>query len=77
MQVTDNNPNISTIQTAFSTAFMGLCRALEHQKILMPTAIAQEIFLQKNLLKDDEENRKVKRILETITKKLEEPVTPA
>ena len=76
MPITENNANISANVTAFSTAFIGLCRALEHQKILMPSAIAQEISLQRNLLKDDSESRNVKQVLDTITKRLQEPVTP-
>jgi hypothetical protein len=77
MPITENNVNVSASVTAFSTAFIGLCRALEHQKILMPSAIAQEILLQRNQLKDDSENRNVKQMLDTITKRLQEPVTPA
>ena len=77
MPITENNANLSASVTAFSTAFIGLCRALEHQKILMPGAIAQEIVLQKNQLKDDSENRNVKQMLDTITKRLQEPVTAA
>jgi hypothetical protein len=77
MPITENNANISANVTAFSTAFIGLCRALEHQKILMPSAIAQEIVLQKNLLKDDSESRNVKQVLDRITKSLQEPATPA
>ena len=71
MPIAENNANISANVTAFSTAFIGLCRALEHQKILMPSAIAQEIILQKNLLKDDSESRNVKQILDRITKRLQ------
>ena len=77
MPITENNANLSASVTAFSTAFIGLCRALEHQKILMPGAIAQEIVLQKNQLKDDSESRNVKQMLDTITKRLQEPVTAA
>jgi hypothetical protein len=77
MPITENNANISANVTAFSTAFIGLCRALEHQKILMPSAIAQEIVLQQNLLKDDSESRNVKQVLDRITKSLQEPATPA
>ena len=77
MPITENNANISANATAFSTAFIGLCRALEHQKILTPSAIAQEILLQRNLLKDDSESRNVKQVLDRITKKLQEPVTSA
>ena len=77
MPITENNANVSASVTAFSTAFIGLCRALEHQKILMPSAIAQEILLQRNLLKDDSESRNVKQVLDTITKRLQEPVTSA
>jgi hypothetical protein len=77
MPITENNANISANVTAFSTAFIGLCRALEHQNILMPSAIAQEILLQRNLLKDDSESRNVKQVLDRITKKLQEPVTSA
>lgn len=71
MPIAENNANTSANVTAFSTAFIGLCRALEHQKILMPSAIAQEIILQKNLLKDDSESRNVKQILDRITKRLQ------
>lgn len=77
MPTTEYNPNVSTVQTAFTAAFMGLCRALEHQKLLMPGAIAQEIFLQRNMMKDDQEGKNVKKVLENLTKKLEEPVNPA
>jgi len=77
MPITENTANTSANVTAFSTAFIGLCRALEHQKILMPSAIAQEILLQRNLLKDDSESRNVKQVLDTITKRLQEPATPA
>jgi hypothetical protein len=77
MPITENNANISANVTAFSTAFIGLCRALEHQKILMPSAIAQEIVLQQNLLKDDSESRNVKQVLDRITKSLQEPAKPA
>lgn len=77
MPITENNANLSASVTAFSTAFIGLCRALEHQKVLMPGAIAQEIVLQRNQLKDDSENRNVKQMLDTITKRLQEPVTAA
>lgn len=76
MPTTESNANTSANVTAFSTAFIGLCRALEHQKILMPSAIAHEILLQRNLLKDDSESRNVKQILDTITKRLQEPATP-
>ena len=76
MPIMENNVDVSASVTAFSTAFIGLCRALEHQKILMPSAIAQEISLQRNLLKDDSESRNVKQVLDTITKRLQEPVTP-
>ena len=76
MPIMENNADVSASVTAFSTAFIGLCRALEHQKILMPSAIAQEISLQRNLLKDDSESRNVKQVLDTITKRLQEPVTP-
>ncbi len=76
MPTMENNDKVATTEKAFTAAFLGLCRALEHQKILMPGAIAQEIFLQRNMLKDDPESRNVKKVLETITKKLEEPVTP-
>lgn len=77
MPITENNANVSANVTAFSTAFIGLCRALEHQKILMPSAIAQEILAQRNLLKDDSESRNVKQVLDRITKRLQEPATPA
>ena len=77
MPITENNANISANATAFSTAFIGLCRALEHQKILMPSAIAQEILAQRNLLKNDSESMNVKLVLDRITKKLQEPVTSA
>jgi len=77
MPITENNANVSANVTAFSTAFIGLCRALEHQKILMPSAIAQEIIVQRNLLKDDSESRNVKQVLDTITKRLQEPPTAA
>ena len=77
MPITQNNANVSANVTAFSTAFIGLCRALEHQKILTPSAIAQEILAQKNLLKDDSESRNVKQVLDRITKRLQEPATPA
>jgi hypothetical protein len=77
MPITENNANVSANVTAFSTAFIGLCRALEHQKILMPSAIAQEILAQRNLLKDDSESRNVKQVLDRITKSLQEPATPA
>ena len=77
MPITENNANVSANVTAFSTAFIGLCRALEHQKILMPSAIAQEILAQRNLLKDDSESRNVKQVLDGITKSLQEPATPA
>jgi hypothetical protein len=75
MPITENNANVSANVTAFSTAFIGLCRALEHQKILMPSAIAQEILAQRNLLKNDSESMNVKLVLDRITKKLQEPVT--
>ena len=71
MPVAESNANTSANVTAFSAAFIGLCRALEHQKILMPSAIAQEIVIQKNLLKDDSESRNVKQILDRITKRLQ------
>lgn len=77
MLITENNANVSANVTAFSTAFIGLCRALEHQKILTPSAIAQEILAQRNLLKDDSESRNVKQVLDRITKSLQEPATPA
>ena len=77
MPISENNANVSANVTAFSTAFIGLCRALEHQKILMPSAIAQEILAQRNLLKDDSESRNVKQVLDRITKSLQEPATPA
>jgi len=77
MPITENNANVSANVTAFSTAFIGLCRALEHQKILTPGAIAQEILAQRNLLKDDSESRNVKQVLDRITKSLQEPATPA
>jgi len=77
MPITENNANVSANVTAFSTAFIGLCRALEHQKVLMPSAIAQEILAQRNLLKDDSESRNVKQVLDRITKSLQEPATPA
>jgi len=77
MPITENNANVSASVTAFSTAFIGLCRALEHQKILTPGAIAQEILAQRNLLKDDSESRNVKQVLDRITKSLQEPATPA
>jgi hypothetical protein len=77
MPITENNANVSANVTAFSTAFIGLCRALEHQKILMPSAIAQEILAQRNLLKNDSESMNVKLVLDRITKKLQEPVTSA
>jgi hypothetical protein len=77
MPITENNANVSANVTAFSTAFIGLCRALEHQKILTPSAIAQEILAQRNLLKDDSESRNVKQILDRITKSLQGPATPA
>ncbi len=77
MPITENNANASANVTAFSTAFIGLCRALEHQKILTPSAIAQEILAQRNLLKDDSESRNVKQVLDRITKSLQEPATPA
>jgi hypothetical protein len=76
MPTMENNDKVATTEKAFTAAFLGLCRALEHQKILMPGAIAQEIFLQRNMLKDDPDSRNVKKVLETITKKLEEPVAP-
>ena len=76
MPTMENNDKVATTEKAFTAAFLGLCRALEHQKILMPGAIAQEIFLQRNMLKDDPESRNVKKVLETITKRLEEPATP-
>jgi hypothetical protein len=76
MPITENNANVSANVTAFSTAFIGLCRALEHQKILTPSAIAQEILAQRNLLKDDSESRNVKQVLDRITKSLQEPVAP-
>jgi hypothetical protein len=76
MPTMENTDKVATTEKAFTAAFLGLCRALEHQKILMPGAIAQEIFLQRNMLKDDPESRNVKKVLETITKKLEEPVAP-
>lgn len=76
MPTMENNNTVATTEKAFTAAFLGLCRALEHQKILMPGAIAQEIFLQRNMLKDDPESRNVKKVLETITKRLEEPATP-
>ncbi len=74
MPTTDNNVNISATVSAFSAAFIGLCRALEHQKIIMPNAIAQEIFLQRDTLRDDPDSRNAKKVLENITKRLEEPV---
>jgi len=77
MPITENNANVSANVTAFSTAFIGLCRALEHQKILTPGAIAQEILAQRNLLKDDSESRNVKQVPDRITKSLQEPATPA
>jgi hypothetical protein len=77
MPTMENNDKVATTEKAFTAAFLGLCRALEHQKILMPGAIAQEIFLQKNMLKDDPESRNAKKVLDTITKRLEEPVSPA
>lgn len=77
MPITENNANVSANVTAFSTAFIGLCRALEHQKILMPSAIAQEILAQRNLLKNDSESMNVKLVLDRITKKLQEPATSA
>ena len=77
MPIAENNANISANVTAFSTAFIGLCRALEHQKILTSIAIAQEILLQRNLLNDDSESRNVKQVLDRITKKLQEPLTSA
>lgn len=73
MPTMDNNANVSATVTAFSAAFIGLCRALEHQKIIMPNAIAQEIFLQRDTLRDDH----AKKVLESITKKLEEPLAAA
>ena len=76
MPTMENNDKVATTEKAFTAAFLGLCRALEHQKILMPGAIAQEIFIQRNMLKDDPESRNVKKVLETITKRLEEPVSP-
>ena len=76
MPTMENNDKVATTEKAFTAAFLGLCRALEHQKILMPSAIAQEIFIQRNMLKDDPESRNVKKVLETITKRLEEPATP-
>ena len=76
MPTMENTDKVATTEKAFTAAFLGLCRALEHQKILMPGAIAQEIFLQRNMLKDDPESRNVKKVLETITKRLEEPVAP-
>jgi len=77
MPITDTNSNVSVDVRSFTAAFIGLCRALEHQKILMPGAIAQEILLQRNLLKDDSDNRNVKQTLDSITKRLQEPITPA
>ena len=71
MPIVEDNANTSANVTAFSTALIGLCRALEHQKILMPSAIAQEIILQENLLKDDSESRNVKQILDRIAKRLQ------
>ncbi len=76
MPIMENNDKVATTEKAFTAAFLGLCRALEHQKILMPNAIAQEIFIQRNMLKNDPDSTNVKRVLETITKKLEEPATP-
>ena len=76
MPTMENNDKVATTEKAFTAAFLGLCRALEHQKILMPGAIAQEIFIQRNMLKDDPESRNIKKVLETITKRLEEPATP-
>jgi hypothetical protein len=76
MPITETTPSLSESVTAFSAAFIGLCRALEHQKILMPSAIAQEIYLHENELHDKTENKNVKNILEKITKKLKEPGTP-
>ena len=76
MPTTDNNGNVSATVTAFSAAFIGLCRALEHQKIILPHAIAQEIFLQRNALHNDPDSRYAKKVLENIGKKLEEPIAP-
>lgn len=76
MPIMENNDKVATTEKAFTAAFLGLCRALEHQKILMPNAIAQEIFIQRNMLKNDPDSTNVKRVLETITKRLEEPATP-
>jgi hypothetical protein len=76
MPIMENNDKVATTEKAFTAAFLGLCRALEHQKILMPNAIAQEIFIQRNMLTNDPDSTNVKRVLETITKRLEEPATP-
>ena len=76
MPTTDNNVNVSATVTAFSAAFIGLCRALEHQKIIMPNAIAQEIFQQRNELHNDPDSKYAKKVLESISKRLEEPTSP-
>lgn len=76
MPVAENNVDVSASIRAISTAFIGLCRALEDQKILMPNEIAHEIVRQRNQLKDDSESKNVKEVLDTITKRLQEPVTP-
>ena len=76
MPTMENIDKVATTEKAFTAAFLGLCRALEHQKILMPGAIAQEIILQRNMLKDDQESRPVRKVLENLTKRLEEPAAP-
>ncbi|MEO8341827.1 MAG: hypothetical protein ABI604_19355 [Nitrospirota bacterium] len=76
MSGTENNMSVLVTQTALTAAFIGLCRALEHQRIVTPRAIAQEIFLQRNMLEDHPENRDVRKVIETIAKMLEEPANP-
>ena len=41
-----NNENLSDVVTAFSIAFVGLCRALEQQHNVMPDSIVQAIKLE-------------------------------
>lgn len=41
-----NNESVSDVVTAFSIAFVGLCRVLEQQHKVMPDSIVQAIKLE-------------------------------
>ena len=41
-----NNESLSDVATAFTIAFVGLCRALEQQHKIMPDSIAEAIHTE-------------------------------